>query len=369
MKISFTPLVESLPASTPFVGPETLERQIGKPFRARIGANESAFGISGMARQAITEALSDSGCSWYPDPENHELRLALAAKHGVAMDEICVDGGIDTLLGLTVRMLIAPGENVITSLGAYPTFNYQVAGHGGNLITVPYADNHEDPDALLAACQQHNGKLIYLSNPDNPMGTSHSAATIQSMIDRVPDGAVLALDEAYIDFTTDNLAPKLDTSNPKILRLRTFSKAYGMAGMRVGYIIAHKDVITSVNKIRNHFQINRLSQLAATASLADHAFLADVQKSVAERRQQVYALADEFGLPWLPSSTNFVAVDMGSSERAKATLKELGEHGIFMRMPGVAPLDRYIRVGLGTEDEHNYLTHVMREKLSTLADR
>lgn len=367
MRIAFTPLVQSLPASTPFVGPETLERQKGQPFRARIGANESAFGISDQARQAITDALTDSGCSWYPDPENYELRSALALKHGVAMEEICVDGGIDTLLGLTVRMLISPGETVVTSLGAYPTFNYQVAGHGGKLVTVPYRDNHEDPDALLAACEENNAKLVYLSNPDNPMGTSHNASTLQKMIDNVPDGALLALDEAYIDFSTEDLAPAIDTNNPKVLRFRTFSKAYGMAGMRVGYIIAHKDIITSVNKIRNHFQINRLSQIAATASLADHDFLRQVQKNVANRRQQVYDLADELGLPWLPSSTNFVAVDMGTSDRAKATLKELGEYGIFMRMPGVPPLDRYIRVGLGTEEEHTYLAHILREKLSTLA--
>jgi len=365
MSIPFTPLVDSLPASTPFVGPETLERARGARFNARVGANESAFGISPRAAAALHAAIdAHHGASWYADPENHDLRLALAEKHGVDMAEICVDGGIDTLLGVTVRMLISPGDSVVTSQGAYPTFNYHVAGFGGQLKTVPYIDNHEDPDSLLNAANEHAAKLIYIANPDNPMGTSHSAARMQQMIDAVPGGKVLLLDEAYIDFTTEDLAPKLATDNPRVMRFRTFSKAYGMAGMRVGYVIAHRDIIIGLNKIRNHFQINRLSQLAATVSLDDHAFLTQVQSQVAQARQQVYDLAAELGLPHLPSSTNFVAVDLGTPDRARDILQQLNERGVFMRMPGAPPLDRYIRVGLGTEPENQIVANTLRELIS-----
>jgi len=126
-----------------------------------------------MAASAMQEAIAES--NYYADPENHELRQALAAKHDVDIDEICVDAGIDSLLGLTVRMLLEPGQTVVTSHGAYPTLNYHVAGFGANLVTVPYKNFHEDPDALVAASAEHSAKLVYIANPDNPMGTWHSA--------------------------------------------------------------------------------------------------------------------------------------------------------------------------------------------------
>ena len=167
MPIPFSSIVENLPATTPFVGPETLERQSGCQFLARIGANESAFGISPYAATAMQEAIAES--AWYADPESYELREALAAKHQVSIDEICVDAGIDSLLGLTVRMLLEPGQNVVTSHGAYPTLNYHVAGFGANLVTVPYKNSHEDPEGLIEAAKSTTAKLVYISNPDNPI--------------------------------------------------------------------------------------------------------------------------------------------------------------------------------------------------------
>lgn len=358
MPVPFTPLVKSLPASTPFVGPETLERQRGKRFKARIGANESAFGISPRATAAMTEAISGTGVSWYADPENHELRSVLAEKHGVDIDQICVDGGIDSLLGLAVRMLVSPGDSVVTSAGAYPTFNYHVHGFGGQLVTVPFQDNHEDPDALIDATREANARMLYISNPDNPMGTFHAASTMASLIEQVPDEAVLMLDEAYIDFTDLDLAPAIDPSNDRVMRFRTFSKAYGMAGMRIGYVIAHRDLIIGLNKIRNHFAINRLSQIAALASLHDQTFLQHVRTQVSAGRERIYALANKLSLPYLESATNFVAVNVGSTERAQAVLSHLSDHDIFMRMPGVAPLNTHIRVGVGTEEEHAYFASI-----------
>jgi histidinol-phosphate aminotransferase len=361
MTIPFTPLVTALPASVPFVGPETLERQRGEAFVARIGANESAFGISAAAAEAMHQAINDRGCSWYADPENFELRTALAEKHGVHIEEICVDAGIDTLLGLTVRMFVQKGTAVITSLGAYPTFNYHVNGFGGALHTVPYNNNHEDPNALLAAAHKKTARLIYLSNPDNPMGTSVSSAQVAAMIDKLPENSMLLLDEAYIEFANTDLAPAIDTSNPQVIRFRTFSKAYGMAGMRIGYAIAHRDVITGFNKIRNHFGINRLAQIGALASLNDQSMLPEITQLVSAGRERIYQLAQSLDLHFLESSSNFVAVDLGTSERAGAILKSLNNAGIFIRMPGVAPLNQFIRVGVGTAHEHELFTSKFTE--------
>ena len=361
MPIPFTQLVNNLPATTPFVGPETLERKRGKPFRARIGANESAFGLSPAALEAMQQAVASS--NWYADPENYNLRKALAQKHNVDIDEICVDAGIDTLLGLTVRMLLEHSGKAVTSHGAYPTFNYHVAGFGAELVTVPYQGFHEDPDALIETTKRVNAPLLYLSNPDNPMGTWHSAKVIQSMIDAVPENSILALDEAYIEFALDDIAPVIDTSNPNVIRFRTFSKAYGMAGQRIAYAIAHREIIQGFNKIRNHFGINRIAQIGALASVEDTGFLDTVKKAAESGRQQIMNFADDLGLHAVPSSTNFVAVDLESTERAQAMIAKLADLDVFMRMPGVAPLNRCVRVGLGSAEEFDLFASAFKQAL------
>ena len=360
----FTPLVRQLPASVPFVGPETLERQRGRKFRARIGANESAFGISPKAKAAMTDALGQ--ISNYADPEGYDLRGALAAFHGVRREEICLGAGIDEILGLVVRMVATPGAPVVTSLGAYPTFNYHVAGFGADLKTVPYKNDHEDPQALIDAIAQNKAPLAYFANPDNPMGTWYDAATVQTLVDAVPEGTLLVLDEAYIEFAPDGSEPPIDVSNPRVIRMRTFSKAHGMAGARIGYAIGHPDLMTGLNKIRNHFGINRVAQIGALASLQDREFLASVVSAVEAGRQDYYALADRLGFVALESATNFVAIDVGGRDRARTILEKLAEKDVFIRMPGVAPLDRCIRVSVGTPDDRRLFAEALKEVVREL---
>ncbi len=349
--IPFTPLVNSLPASTPFVGPETLERMRGSAFDLRLGANESPFGVSPKAAAAMQ--AETPRIAWYGDPENYDLRKRLSEIHGVAMDEICVGAGIDTMLGVIVRMIVPQRAPVVTSQGAYPTFNYQVAGYSGRLEMVPYVDDHEDPDSLIAAAKAHSAPLMYISNPDNPMGTWHGADKIDEMIKQVPAGTLLVLDEAYIEFAPEGTAPAIDTSNPRVIRMRTFSKAYGMAGARIGYAIGHRDLITGLNKIRNHFEVNRLAQVGALAALDDDAFIASVLDELARGKADIAEMAAAHGMTALPSATNFVAVDVGGPDKAKAILERLGEKGVFIRMPGVAPLNRCIRISVGTAAERS----------------
>ncbi|MDH3715543.1 MAG: aminotransferase class I/II-fold pyridoxal phosphate-dependent enzyme, partial [Gammaproteobacteria bacterium] len=271
MTYRFTPIVEKLPSAVPFVGPEAQERQRGAEFRARIGANESVFGASAKAVHAMQrEAVH----AWkYGDPENHDLKEALAAHHGVAPRNIVVGEGIDGLFGYTARLFIAPGVPVATSLGAYPTFNYQVATCGGRLVTVPYRDDREDPEALLALTREHDTALVYLSNPDNPMGSWWDAATVQRMIENVPDTALLCLDEAYCDFAPAGTLPEIDVEDTRVLRFRTFSKAHGLAGCRIGYAIGEAQLIQSFDKLRNHFGVNRIAQAGALAALTDRGHL------------------------------------------------------------------------------------------------
>lgn len=346
----YTRLVASLPATVPFVGPETQERARGGQFDARLGANENVFGPSPKAIAAMQAAAA--GVWQYGDPENFDLKAALAAHHHVPVENIIIGEGIDALLGYLCRMLIEPGDRVVTSAGAYPTFNFHVAGFGGELTAVPYKGDFEDPLALMATAKELAPKLIYIANPDNPMGTCHTAAAIQAMIDAVPEGSLLVLDEAYLEFAAPGTAPPLDVTNAQVIRFRTFSKAYGMAGARVGYGIAAAGLIDGFNKIRNHFGMNRISQAGALAALADGEYLKETIANVAASRASIAAIAADNGLTVVPSSTNFVAIDCGrDGEFAKRVLDGLIAEGVFARMPFVAPQNRCIRLTAGRPED------------------
>ncbi len=363
-RLPFTPLVSTLPSTVPFVGPEALERWRGRPLRLRIGANESAFGVSPRAARAMRAAMKQ--IAWYADPEGHDLRSALAHQHGVDRDEICLGAGIDELLGLVVRLVVEPGTPVVSSLGAYPTFNYHVEGFGGALHREPYRDDRIDLEALAAATRRLGAPLVYLANPDNPMGTWHGAAAVRYFIDALPGDSLLILDEAYLDFAPEPISPSVDVASDPVIRMRTFSKAHGMAGARIGYAIAAKEVITGLNKVRNHFGINRIAQAGALASLEDEAFIRRVVNKVAAGRKDYAALAVRLGLTTLPSATNFVAFDVGDGDRARRLLAALLERDVFVRMPSVAPLDRCIRVTVGTPEERALFAHCLEEALADI---
>ena len=360
-KRSFTRVVESLPPTVPFVPPEALERQRGRPLQLRIGANESNFGLSPKARAAMAEAVDQ--IHWYNDPEGYVLRQALAQRLGVAMDAVALGAGIDEILGLMVRLFIEPGDSVVTSLGAYPTFNYHVEGFAGVLHKVPYRDDREDLAGLLAAAQKLQPKLVYLANPDNPMGTWQMADALRDFIDALPEASLLLLDEAYVDFAPEEALLPIEPDRAQVVRLRTFSKAHGMAGARIGYALADPDIIAALDKIRNHFGVNRIAQAGALASLGDRDFVASVVRQVEEGKREYAALAAELGLGMSPSATNFVALDIGSGERARALLQALLARDVFVRMPGVPPLDRCIRLTIGPATEREAFAQILREVL------
>ncbi len=357
-----TSLAASLPATVPFVGPEAQERRLSRPFRARLGANESLFGPSPRAIAAMQSAARDA---WmYGDPEAHDLRAALAAHHGVTPAHIVAGEGIDGLLGYLVRLLVGPGDAVVTSDGAYPTFNFHVAGYGGVLHRVPYRADHEDPAALLAKAADMGAKLVYFANPDNPMGSWHDAATVKAMVAALPHGCLLLLDEAYADLAPAGVVPDIAADDPRVIRMRTFSKGYGLAGLRVGYAIGAPDLIAAFDRVRNHFGLGRVAQAGAMAALADQDWLAQVKAQVAQAREAIAAIALANGLAPLPSATNFVTVDCGrDGAHARAVLAALVERGVFVRMPGVAPLDRCIRISVGGSAELDVLAEVLPQAL------
>ena len=355
----FTKLVRSLPSTVPFLGPETLERRRGRTFRARIGANESAFGISPLAQKAMSEAISR--ISWYNDPDNFDIRNGIADHLGIPPENVGIGAGIDDLLGLVVRIFIEQGEHIVTTLGAYPTFHYHLAGFGHQAQTVPYRDGRNDLQALSDLANRTSARMVYLSNPDNPAGTWHTATEIEAFASSLPSDCIFILDEAYIEFAPEDAAPLILPILPCTIRMRTFSKVYGMAGARIGYTIADSEIISSFEKVRHHFGVNRLAQIGALAALSDRAFVNRVITSVEEGRAEYTALGEELGLPALPSATNFVTFDAGDAQRAAGILGALQDLDVFVRKPGVPPLDRCFRVTVGTAEERAFFAEALRK--------
>ena len=334
------------------------------PFAARLGANENVFGPSPAAVRAMAEAAADV---WmYGDPENHDLRNALAEYHGVKADNVIVGEGIDGLLGYLVRLTVGPGDAVVTSQGAYPTFNYHVAGFGGQLHMVPYRDDHEDSAALFERAAETGAKLVYLANPDNPMGTWHKGADIVAAMEALPSDCLLVLDEAYVECAPDGTAAPVEADDPRLIRFRTFSKAYGMAGARVGYGLAAPELVSAFNKVRNHFGMNRAAQAGALAALKDVDWLSRVQSRISEARDRISEIARRNGLTPLASAANFVAIDCGRDDAfARSVLEALIAEGIFVRMPFAAPQNRCIRISCGTDADLNILAETLPGALKT----
>ncbi|MGG7518567.1 pyridoxal phosphate-dependent aminotransferase [Allorhizobium undicola] len=363
----FTPLVAALPATVPFVGPEAIERQTGNAVLARIGANESGFGPSPLALQALKEAAS--GIWKYSDPENHDLKAALAAHHGLAAENFAIGEGIDDLLGLTVRLVVEPGLPVVTSLGGYPTFNFHVNGFGGRLVTVAYDNDRENLQGLLEAVRRENAPLVYFANPDNPMGSWWDAPDVIAFARALPSTCLLVLDEAYGETAPASAIPAMDalTDLPNVLRMRTFSKAYGLAGARIGYAIGTPGTVAAFDKIRNHFGMVRTSTAAALAALGDQAYLREVIGRIAAARERIGNIATQNGLLPLPSASNFVTIDCGRDQtHARAIVDGLMQRGVFIRMPGMAPLNRCIRISAGLEPDLDRLAEALPKVLQML---
>lgn len=358
-------LIDALPKTVPFVGPEAQERARGKPFLARIGANECLFGPSPKAIAAMAEAGREI---WkYGDPEGYHLRNALAAHHRIAPENIVLGPGIDGLLGYTTRMIVDEGTGVVTSNGAYPTFNFHVIAQGGELHKVAYRDDREDLAALADMARKTGAALVYVSNPDNPMGTFWSAAEILSMAGQLPQGCMLLLDEAYCDYAPPGALPPIDTGMANVLRFRTFSKAYGMAGARVGYCIGHEVLISEFEKVRDHYGMNRTAEIGAIEAIADQQWLAQTVRKTAEARDRIAAVGLANGLKPIASAANFVTMDCGrDSVHAQAVLEALLARGVFIRMPGVEPLSRCIRVSAGLPADLDIFEEVLPQALASL---
>ena len=235
------------------------------------------------------------------------------------------------------------------------------------LRKVPYRDDREDLDGLADAVRETGARLVYLANPDNPMGSWHSAEAVCAFAEALPDDCVLCLDEAYGEFAPAGTLPALDALPANVVRMRTFSKAYGLAGLRVGYAIAAPELAGAFDKVRNHFGLGGLPQAAARAALGDQEHLRAVVRAVEQARERIATIGRENGMMPLPSGTNFQTLDTGGNgEMAHALVQALAGHGVFVRMPFVAPGDRCIRVSAGPNEELDLFERALPKALAEL---
>lgn len=359
----FTPTIAALPKLVPFVGPEAMERARGRPFRARLGANESVFGPSPKAISVMRDAAA--GNWMYSDPESYELRAAIAAHHSVPIEAVVVGEGIDGLLGLTCALFLTQGSNVVTTDGSYPTFNFHVMAHGGKVHAVPMRAFHEDVPHLIETAKATSAPVIYVSNPNSPMGTWWTAEEIDAFVSALPPETLLILDEAYCETAPAGTVPAIDVSNPQVVRYRTFSKAYGLAGARIGYALGEPTTIAAFDKVRNHYGINRVGQLGARAALLDQDYLNSAVAKISAARERIAAIAIENGLKPLPSAASFVAIDCGSDGAfATRVLQGLLERDVFVRKPVASGLEQFIRVSCGRDEDLDVFANALSDVLA-----
>lgn len=335
----------------PFPGLKALERRLGREIPHRLGSNE---GLD-MPHRALAARFGDKLVELarsYGDAEAMGVRLRLSQTTGSPLDSLLVDAGADSLIALALRAVCDRDSRVITSAGTYPTFNYFAEGQGCAVHEVAYLEREgvlaPDLAALANAAHAHQARLVYLANPDNPSGHLHDDEAIGELRRALPEACTLLLDEAYHDFRTDfqeGSGPAgSDQVRPGIVRLRTLSKAHGLAGLRVGYMVAEPELIQVMHKVRIHYAVSSLS-LAAAEILLDHP---DETRQhigdVIERRNRLTHWLRGLGADVPDSATNFVAVRLPSSQLAQRIHSELLEAGSLIHRPPHPALGHVLRI-------------------------
>ena len=322
----------------------------------KMASNENPFGPSPKAVRAMQAALAES--NYYPDNDASELRQRLAAFHKVQPEQIVPTAGSTALLGIIARTLLRPGLNAITSERSFIVYPIATQAAGGRLIQVATRDDGFDLNAIAAAIDQDT-RIIYVSNPNNPTGTLASAPELDRFLDKVPEHVIVILDEAYYDFAQHFAARRnvdyshaLDYVNQgrKVVVLRTFSKAHGLAGVRVGYGIGPAELMSYFARMRTTFSVSTVAQAAALAALDDEAHTRKTLDNNADQAERLTAALIELNYRPIPTWTNFLYCELGDD--ATAVAKRFQAEGVIVRPLGPWGAPTAIRITIGTP-EHN----------------
>ena len=329
---------------------EEVQRELGLERVVKLASNEGPYPPFPAAVEAIERAAGE--LNRYPDGGVYALRAALSERHGVALEEVVVGAGADGVIDLLSQATLEPGDEIVCGWPSFPSYVLDAAKLGAVAQKVPLRDHTYDLDGLLAAIGPRT-KLVYVCHPNNPTGTSNGRAELAAFLDRVPEHVLVVLDQAYFEYIddpgyADGIAEHFKHGR-RIAVLRTFSKIYGLAGLRVGYGIAPRDVVEATSKVRRAFDVTATAQAAALASIGDDAELARRRALNAEGRAQLEAVLREHGLePAGPALGNFLFTDVGDG---RSMFDRLLRQGVIVRPLAGFGAPEAIRVTVGTAGE------------------
>jgi histidinol-phosphate aminotransferase len=331
----------------------------------KLASNENPLGMPDSAKQAMMQAMAE--LARYPDANGFDLKAAIKAKYDVPADWITLGNGSNDILELAAHALVQPGQSVVYAQYSFAVYPLATQAVGGRAIVVPARDYGHDLPAMAKAIAPDT-KLVFVANPNNPTGTFIPAAEIEAFLKLVPSNVVVVLDEAYNEF----LAPELQYDSiawvrqfPNLIVSRTMSKAYGLAGLRVGFAIAQPAITDLLNRIRQPFNVNSLAQAAAVAALNDKAFLEKSAKINAGGYQQLTQAFDALGLEYVPSYGNFILFKVGDDDGAGARVNlALLKQGIIVRPVGNYGLPQWLRVSIGLPEENAAFVDALKKVLA-----
>jgi histidinol-phosphate aminotransferase len=364
--------IQGLPPYVPGRPVEEVEQEL-KIHAVKLASNENPLGPSPKAMEAARRALGEA--NWYPDGGSKKLREVLAERFGVRAQEVFVGLGSSEVIDLASRALLRAGAEGITSEGSFALFSIAIRASGGTLIQTPMRDFTFDLEAIARAVTPKT-RVIYIANPNNPTGTAFGAAEFSEFLKKVPGDVLVVLDEAYKEYAERRDLPnaaELFRQYNNLLTLRTFSKVYGLAGLRIGYGIGHPTLVAEMNKLRTPFNVTSVGQAAALAALgdADH-----VRRSVDTnlvQRKRLFEELTAMGIKAIPSETNFLFLEIGPD--AKNMCDELLGAGVIVRPLGWMGFPEALRISVGAAEENAQLLAAMsrvlknRKITGTLASR
>jgi histidinol-phosphate aminotransferase len=355
-------VLKNLPTYQPGRPIEEVARELGLDPGGiiKLASNENPLGPSRLGLAAMRQALKQ--VNLYPDGNAFYLKQKLAAKLGVTPANLIFGNGSNEVIEMVGHALLVPGAEVVVSQFCFAVYPIVTALFGAKLVVVPAKNHAHDLDAMLAAITP-NTRIVFVANPNNPTGTTAGREELARFVNAVPANVLLALDEAYIEFLDEplDLLPEIRSgAKPNLLLMRTFSKIYGLAGLRIGYGIGHPDFIAALEKIRQPFNINSVAQAGALAALDDTKHVEKTRK-INSRGLKLYARTfRKLGLEFIPSSANFILVRVGDGQRVFMELQKLG---VIVRPMGGYQLPEWIRISIGTPKENKRCLEALKKVL------
>lgn len=336
-----------------------LERELGITGIVKLASNENPLGASPKAVAAMHEAIKT--IALYPDGNGFELKDALVKRYGVAHNNLVLGNGSNDLLELAARAFLAPGDKAVYSAHAFAVYPLATQAVGATGISVPAIEYGHDLKAMAKAAVENKAKLVFVANPNNPTGTYLTAEEILAFMKSLPANILVILDEAYNEYLPP--AQRYDSVSwlkqfPNLIISRTFSKAYGLAGLRVGYAMAHEQITDMMNRVRQPFNVNSIAQAAAVAALHDTDFVQQTYELNRKGMQQIIDGLTRLGLSYIPSYGNFISFRIGG---ATAMYRRLLELGVIVRPVANYDMPDYLRVSIGLQSENEKFLNALEK--------